>query len=48
MCLVLVGVRVLALPDIPRQVAKHRGEVMVAAAAFGRSFAQLAAADHAA
>jgi sugar (pentulose or hexulose) kinase len=33
--LVLVGVRVLAFPDIPRQVAKHGGEVMVAAAALG-------------
>ncbi len=33
--LVLVCVWVLALPDIPRQVAKHGCEVMVAAAAGG-------------
>jgi hypothetical protein len=34
--LVLLDVRVLALPDVPRQVAKHGCEVMVAAAAGGR------------
>ncbi len=33
--LVLLHVRVLALPDIPRQIAKHGCEVMVAAAAGG-------------
>ena len=47
MRLVLVGVRVLALPDIPRQVAKHRGEVMMAPAAGGGRLPQLAAADNA-
>ena len=47
MGLVLVGVRVLALPDIPRQVAKHCGEVMVAPAAGGGRLSQLAAADDA-
>jgi hypothetical protein len=33
--LVLLGVKVLALPDVSRQVAEHGGEVMVAAAAGG-------------
>ena len=44
MRLVLLDVRVLALPDIPRQIAKHGCEVMVAAAAGGRRLAQLTAA----
>ena len=48
MRLVLVGVTVLALPHVPRYVAEHGGEVMVAAAAASRSLAKLAAADHAA
>ena len=33
--LVLLCVRVLALPDIPREIAKHGCEVVVAAAARG-------------
>jgi hypothetical protein len=46
-CLVLVGVRVVALPDIPRQVAKHGCEVVVAPAAGGGRLPQLAATDDA-
>ena len=47
MCLILVGVKVLALPDISRQVAQHGGVMVVAAAAGGGSLPQLAAADDA-
>ena len=47
MRLVLVGVRVVALPHVPGNVAEHCGEVMVAAATDGRSLAKLAATDHA-
>jgi len=45
--LVLLGVKVLALPDISRQVAEHGGVVVVAPAAGGGSLPQLAAADDA-
>jgi len=45
--LILVGVRVLALPDIPREIAKHGCEVMVASTAGGGRLPQLAAADDA-
>ena len=33
MCRILLGVKVLALPDISGHVAEHGGEVVVAAAA---------------
>jgi hypothetical protein len=45
--LVLVGVKVFALPDIPGQVPKNGGEVVVAPAAGGGRLPQLAAADDA-
>jgi len=45
--LILVGVRVLALPDIPCEIAKHGCEVMVASAAGGGRLPELAAADDA-
>ncbi len=41
----LVGVRVLALPDVPGQVTQHAREVMVAASAGRGCFTKLAAAD---
>ena len=47
MRLFLLGVNVLALPHVPRDVAEHGGEVVVAAATNGRSLPQLAAADDA-
>jgi hypothetical protein len=45
--LVLLGVYVVALPDVPREVAEDAGEVVVAAATCGGSLAQHAAADDA-
>jgi hypothetical protein len=45
--LVLLGVNVVALPDVPREVAEDAGEVVVAPAAGGGSLAQHAAADDA-
>lgn len=47
MRLVLLGVKVLALPDVSRQVAEHGGEVMVAAPAGGGRLPKLAAAHDA-
>jgi hypothetical protein len=44
---VLPGVRVIALPDVPHQVAEDTGEVMVAAATARGRFPKLAAADYA-
>jgi len=44
---VLLGVRVLALPHISRQVSEDCGEVMMASAAGGGRLPQLAAADDA-
>jgi len=44
----LLGVKVLALPDVPPQVAKHGGVVMVAAPTRRGGLAKLAAADDAA
>ena len=43
--LFLVGVRVLALPNIPLEVAEDAGVVMVAAATGRRDLPKLAAAD---
>jgi hypothetical protein len=45
--LFLLGVKVLALPDVPRQVAEHAGVVMVAAATGRGGFPELAAANNA-
>jgi hypothetical protein len=47
-CVLLLRMRVLALPDVPGQVAKHSGEVMVAPATGRGDLAKLAAADYAA
>jgi hypothetical protein len=43
----LLGVNVLAFPDVPRQVAEDANEVMVAAATFRGCLPKLAAADNA-
>jgi len=48
MRLFLPGVKMLALPDVPPQVAKHGGVVMVAAPTRRGGLAKLAAADDAA
>jgi len=45
--LVLIGVTVFALPDVPRQVAEDTCEVMVAAATGRGCLPQLAAANNA-
>lgn len=47
MRLFLLGVWVVALPDIPLEVAEDAGVVMVAAATAGRYLPKLAAADDA-
>ena len=44
--LVLPGMNVLALPDVPREVAEDAGVVMVAAATGRPRFPKLAAADN--
>ena len=44
----LLVVKVLALPDVPPQVAEHGGVVMVAAPTRRGGLAKLAAADDAA
>jgi hypothetical protein len=46
--LVLLDVNVLALPDVPREVAEDAGEVVVAPATGGGSLAKHAAAHYAA
>ena len=48
MRLVLPGMNVLALPDVPLEVPKDAGEVMVAAATRRGSFPKHAAPDDAA
>jgi hypothetical protein len=45
--LVLLGMSVLALPDVPREVAEDAGEVVVAPATGSGSLAKHAAADYA-
>jgi len=48
MRLFLPGVKMLALPDVPPQVAEHGGVVMVAAPTRRGDLSKLAAADDAA
>lgn len=47
MRLLLLGMKVPARPDVPRQVAEHGGVVMVAAPPGHGGLAKLAAADDA-
>jgi len=45
---VLLGVNVVALPDVPREVAENAGEVVVPPATGGGSLSEHAAAHYAA